>query len=65
MGISIGINICEAHGPWEVEVEKGAAKADDAVDGVAKQNFRMMGRMHRVPGVCWNMTSSVQQTKIA
>ena len=64
MGISIGINVCEAHGPWEAEVEEEAADQDDAADGVAKQNFRMMGKMHRVPGICWNMTSSIQQTKI-
>ena len=36
MGICIGINVCEAHDSWEVEVEEGAAEENEAADVVAR-----------------------------
>ena len=54
MGICIRINVCEAHGPCE---------ESDAADGVARQNLRTTSKTHRVSEICWNIASSVQQTK--
>ena len=63
MGICIGINVCEAHEPWEVEVEEGAKEETDAADGVARQNLRTRGKTHRFLETCWTIASSFQQTK--
>lgn len=64
IGICIGINACEAHGLWEVEVDENATEEDNAADGVARQKLRTTSKMHRVPNICGNIACSVQQTKI-
>lgn len=60
MGICIGVIVCEAHEPWEVEVELGVTEENDAADVVARQKFRTMCKTHRVFEMCWNIASSVQ-----
>lgn len=63
MGICSGISAREAHELWEVEVDENVSEEDDAVDGVARHNFRTTSKTHRIPEFCRNIACSVQQTQ--